>query len=183
MLYARFVKRVGNMARTQAALTGKTGEIEPAGTGVPLDLFSLSAQIANELAAGLSDVASVKERYGISDAQWAALKVNKAFRQMLKEAIGTWTGDLNAGTRITKKSEIILEDSLQVLDSIAHNVEHPPLARIEAIKQMSSLAGRNVKDTPGVSGGGGFVLNINIDGKNAVTVEPQRPALEHDDSN
>lgn len=171
------------MARTQAAREGKTGEVEPIGTGVPLDLFSLSAQIANELAAGLSDVASIKERYGISDAQWAALKTNKAFRQMLKDALTTWAGDLNAGTRITKKSEIILEDSLQVLDSIAHNVDHPPLARIEAIKQMSSLAGRNVKDTPGVAGAGGFVLNINIAGEKVATVTPQQPALEHDDSN
>jgi hypothetical protein len=151
----------------------------PSGTETPLDLFSLSAQIAAELAAGLSDTAAIRERYGISDAQWQAMKANPAFRNLLKDAVRTWRGDMNAGQRITKKSEIILEEALPVLDSIAHNAENAPLARIEAVKQMATLAGRTAKQE-GASAGGGFVLNINISEDKKITVGQEVPALEHD---
>lgn len=158
-----------------------SGDVMPAGTDTPLDLFSLSAQIAAELAAGLSDSAAVRERYGISEAQWKSLKNNPAFKNLLREALRTWRGDMNAGQRITKKSEIILEDALPILDSIAHNSDHPPLARIEAVKQMATLAGRNAK-AEGASAGGGFVLNINISDDKKITVGTELPALEHEPS-
>lgn len=155
------------------------GDVVPEGTETPLDLFALSAQIAAELAAGLSDAASVRERYGISEAQWNVLKANPAFKNLLREALRTWRGDMNAGQRITKKAEIILEDALPVLDSIAHNTDHPPLARIEAVKHMGVLAGRSQK-TDGGPAGGGFVLNINISDDKKITVGQELPALEHE---
>lgn len=162
-----------------ALAANTSGDVVPAGTDTPLDIFSLSAQIAAELAAGLSDAADIRERYGISDSQWSSLKANPAFKNILREALRTWRGDMNAGQRITKKSEIILEDALPVLDSIAHNQENAPLARIEAIKQMSTLAGRTAKE--GSNGGvGGFVLNINISEDKKISVGQEMPALEHE---
>lgn len=92
------------------------------------------------------------------------------FRGMLKEAVQTWRGDMNAGTRITKKAEIVLEDAIPELDTIIHNRELPTLARIEAIKRLESLSGRNAKETS--AGGSGFVLNINLgQGRQGVTIE------------
>jgi len=134
-----------------------------------LDLEHLSATICAELAAGLSDAAGIRLKYQISQAQWDVLKKSPAFRSMLAEAIGEWKGDLNAGKRITKKAEIMLEDSLPVLYEIAHDAESPRQQKIDAIKSMGVFAGRtNSKGEAAVGGGGahGAVINITIETKN-----------------
>lgn len=144
----------------------------------PLDLEHLSATICAELAAGLSDGAGIRAKYNISQAQWDSLKVNPAFRKMLAEAFQDWHGDINAGKRITKKAEIMLEDSLPVLYQIAHDPESPRQQKIDSIKQMAVLAGKtNSKGEAAVGGGGpaGAVINIQIvtkDGpQNGVTID------------
>lgn len=129
-----------------------------------LELKHLSATICAELAAGLSDAEGVREKYEITQPQWERLKTSKPFRNMLKDAIVEWSGDLNAGKRITKKSEIILEDSLHILYEIAHSDDKPSQQRIDSIKQMAQLAGRNTRDAAAGSGGEGrAVINIHID--------------------
>lgn len=133
------------------------------GTDTYLDLSSLSAHLAAELAAGLSDAATIRERYGITDDQWALLKVNPGFREMLKESLTKLRGDLNAGKRITLKSEIALEDSIETLYVMANDPQIPAAARVESIKTMASLAGRNMKgEAAGAVGGAGFAINIQI---------------------
>lgn len=162
--------------------TPKTDVTFP-GTEVSLPLDSLSANIVTELAAGLSDAEGIRERYGISEAQWSILKKSPLFRSMLKEAIERLAGDMNAKHRITMKAEVILEDALPVLHEIAHDRDAQSSARIEAVKTMAQLSGRNAKDAaPGATGG--FSLNIVIkDSEKGVTIEgaPVLPALPHDE--
>jgi hypothetical protein len=134
-----------------------------------LDLEHLSATICAELAAGLSDAAGIRTKYNITVAQWEQLKKSPAFRKMLLEAIHDWRGDLNAGKRITKKAEIMLEDSLPVLYDIAHDIESPRQQRIDSVKQMTVLAGRaNTRGevVAGSDGQRGAVINISIVTKN-----------------
>lgn len=152
------------------------------GTDVALDLSSLSAHIATELAAGLSDAEAIRTRYDISIEQWEALRNNKVFRGMVKDALMKLAGDLNAGKRITLKSEIALEDSIGVLYQMAHDPEVPAAARVESVKTMAGLAGRNLKgDSGGPStGGAGFAINIQINTgteEKTVSVEGKQPAL------
>ncbi|MCK5318045.1 MAG: hypothetical protein KAJ55_09025 [Anaerolineales bacterium] len=136
----------------------------PATIDDDLELAHLSATICAELAAGLANAEGVREKYEISEAQWAKLKVNKAFRNMLKDAVTEWSGDLNAGKRITKKAEIVLEDSINVLYQIAQDDEKPSQQRIDSIKQMAALAGRNAREAAGAGVGSGHaVINIHID--------------------
>lgn len=130
-------------------------------TDMSLELEDLRAQVAMELAAGLSDASAVKGRYGISDAQWEVLKRNPTFRGMLKEAIERLKGDMNAGKRIIYKAETLLEDALPVLDEIAHERSNPPAARIDAIKTMAQMAGKTNKEGT-ANTGGMFALSINI---------------------
>lgn len=144
----------------------------------PLDLEHLSATICAELASGLSDGAGIREKYNISQAQWDHLKINPAFRKMLAEAFQDWRGDMNAGKRITKKAEIMLEDSLPVLYAIAHDDQSPRQQKIDSIKQMAVLAGKtNSKgeSSQGSAGPAGAVINIQIvtkDGPaNGVTID------------
>lgn len=150
-----------------ARLTPKTSspQVQLAGVGVDLDLSALSAHIAAELAAGLSDAPAIRKRYDITQAQWDVLKKSPIFRQMLLEAVQTLRGDLNAGNRITKKAEIVLEDAIPAYDGMIHNADIPAQARIDAGKLLAQLAGRNTKDgAPVVVPGGGFVLNLNLYG-------------------
>jgi hypothetical protein len=152
------------------------------GTEAHLDLSSLSAHIATELAAGLSDAAAIRERYGIAEAQWDVLKSNRVFREMLREALTKLRGDLNAGKRITLKSEVALEDSIPQLYLMAHDSEVPAASRVESIKTMAALAGRNMKGeaAPGSAAGGGFAININISTgteERIVSIEGNSPQL------
>jgi len=159
--------------------TANTEVVFP-GTETALPLDALKATIAMELAAGLADATAVKERYGISEAQWSILKRTPLFRQMLREAIERLGGDTNAGSRIKLKADVLLEDNLPVLDEIANDKQAQSGARIEAIKTMAQLAGRNQKDDKGPGGQGAFSLNIIIPGAGAVEVTgSQKPVLEH----
>lgn len=129
-----------------------------------LDLEHLSATICAELAAGLANAEGIRQKYEITSTQWDQLKQSKAFRVMLAEAIRDWSGDLNAGKRITKKAEIMLEDSLPVLYSIAHDIESPRQQRIDSVKQMAVLAGKTNSrgEAGGGEGGRGAQINISI---------------------
>ncbi len=149
------------------------------GTETALPLDALKATIAMELAAGLADAPAIRQRYGISDAQWSILKRTPLFRNMLKEAIERLGGDTNAGARIKLKADVLLEDNLPVLDEIANDRDAQSQARIEAIKTMAQLAGRSQKEATQGGGQGAFSLNIIIPGAGEVKVTgDQRPALE-----
>lgn len=158
-------------------------QVQPSGLDASLDLSALNAHIAAELAAGLSDAAAVRERYGISPDQWDTLKKSPVFRRMLADAIREFGGDLNAGNRIQKKADIVLEDAIPAYDTMIHNNDVPAQARIDAGKLLAQLAGRTAKTGDGnVPAGGGFTLNINlgggrekmvIDGKNITPVNDE----------
>lgn len=159
-----------------ARVTPKTSTaVELPGADASLKLSALSAHIATELAAGLSDAAAVRKRYGISPEQWEVLKKSEVFRNMLADAVRKLRGDMNAGARIQMKADIVLEDAIPAYDDIIHSKESPAQAKIDAGKLLAQLTGRTGKGEAGVGPiGGGFTLNINlgdreklvIDGKN-----------------
>jgi hypothetical protein len=167
-----------------APATRKTSsQVQLPGADANLDLSALNAHIAAELAAGLSDAAAVRERYGISLEQWEVLKRSPVFRQMLAEAVRKLRGDLNAGTRIQMKADIAIEDSIPEYYQMIHNPDVPATARIDAGKLLAQLAGRTNK--PGEGGapaGGGFTLNINIgDGREKLVIEGKATPVEASD--
>jgi len=167
-----------------APATRKTSTaVQLPGADASLDLSSLNAHIAAELAAGLSDAASVRERYGISQAQWDVLKASPVFRRMLAEAVRELRGDLNAGNRIQKKADIVLEDAIPAYDSMIHNPDVPAQARIDAGKLLAQLAGRTAKQGEGgAPAGGRFTLNINLGGREKLVIDGKNlPAPVDDD--
>lgn len=157
-------------------------EVTFPGTDQSLPLDALKASIAAELAAGLSDAEGIKKTYGMSHSQWEMLRTNPTFAAMLKEAIEKLSGAANASKRITMKSEIALEDSIPVLYQIAHDPEAQSTARIESVKTMAQLAGRNTKEGAAAGTGGGFNLILNLGNGKGITIEgtPVKPAIEHE---
>ena len=128
-----------------------------------LGLSHLSASICAELAAGLADAEGIKDKYELTDQQWGKLSQNPAFRNMLKDAISKFSGDMNAGKRIMLKAEILLEDSLPVLDEMIHDREGSVSNKLDGIKQLAVLAQKGGKaGTEGGGGGSGFDVQIHI---------------------
>lgn len=160
-----------------ARATPNTQVIVP-GTDASLDLSALNSHIAAELASGLTDAASVRERYGITAAQWATLSKSPVFRQMLREAIEHWGGQLGAGARIQKKADIVLEDAIPAYDGMIHNKDIPAQARIDAGKLLAQLAGRTNKEGNVSAPGGGFTLNINLGGREKLVIDGKNLPLE-----
>ncbi len=144
-----------------------------------LDLKHLSPLICMEIAAGLSDAESACERYDISPAQWERLKINPTFMSMMEEATLAFSGDANAGKRITKKAEILLEESLPILHRVMTRADASTQSILDTVKQLTVLAGRTQRQTEGGgSEGGGFNVAIHINtGDGVPRIEGQ--VLEH----
>lgn len=123
----------------------------------------LSPLICMELAAGLSDPESVCTKYEITPAQWERLKINPTFVGMMEEATLAFSGDANAGKRITKKAEILLEESLPILHKIMSRSDASTQSILDTVKQLSVLAGRTQRQAehPGAQGSG-FSVAIHI---------------------
>ena len=129
-----------------------------------LELVHLSPLICMELAAGLSTPDGVKEKYEISEEQWLRLHRNHTFLNMMKEATLTFAGDMNAGARILKKAEILLEESLPILHKLLTAPEASTGTVIDVVKQLKEIAGIGPR-MGGKSGGGvgpGFNVQIEI---------------------
>lgn len=145
-----------------------------------LELAHLSPLICMELAAGLSDPKSVCEKYNISESQWERLRINHTFVGMMKEATLAFAGDANAGNRITKKAEILLEESLPILHKIMTRDDASTQSVLDTVKQLAVLAGRTQRqgDGNGIGAGGGFNVAIHINtGKGESYVEGE--IIEH----
>jgi hypothetical protein len=141
------------------------------GTGTSIELGDLKASIAAELASELSTPQDIQKRYGFSASQWKALRANPMFRGMVAEALKTFRGPLAAGQRITKKAEILLEDSMPVLYQIIHDGSTPSDSRIKAMNQLAELAGRGKKDTQDAGPKTpAFTLNINVGNDKPITI-------------
>lgn len=164
-----------------ARATPNTQQVTVPGTDASVDLSALNAHIAAELASGLTDAASVRERYGITDDQWKTLAKSPVFRQMLREAIEQWGGQLNAGNRIQKKADIVLEDAIPAYDGMIHNKDIPAAARIDAGKLLAQLAGRTNKEGNVSAPGGGFTLNINLGGREKLVIDGKNLPVEVDE--
>ena len=159
-----------------------SSQIALPGAEASLDLSSLNAHIATELAAGLSDAAAVRERYGISTEQWDVLKKSPVFRRMLADAVQKLRGDLNASSRIQIKADIVLEDAIPAYDDMIHSKETPAQAKIDAGKLLAQLAGRTAKaGESGAPAGGGFTLNINLGGQEKLVIDGKAIAVTPDE--
>lgn len=130
-----------------------------------LDLEHMSPLICMEIAAGLSSVEGVKEKYEISEAQWLRLEKNPTFLSMMKEARLAFSGDANAGARIKKKAEVLLEEALPILYRLMSSPEASTATVIDVVKQLTVLAekgGRAGGQQAGGAAGGGFNVHIDI---------------------
>ena len=143
-----------------------------------LELSHLSPLICMEIAAGLCDAESACERYKITPPQWERLKINPTFVGMMQEATLAFSGDANAGKRITKKAEILLEEALPILHKIMTRADASTQSILDTVKQLTVLAGRTQRQAEGAgSQSGGFNVAIHINTGDGVRIEGE--VIEH----
>lgn len=133
--------------------------------GLPLSIWDVSAALAADIAAGLTDRESILYQYSMTAEQWELLKATPMFRAMLKEKMRELRGLQGASGRIKMRAAIACEDSVAQLYDIAHDRAISAATRVSAISLMSKLAGVDKPDDIGGGGGGpSFMVNINIGG-------------------
>ncbi len=139
-----------------------------------LELEHLSPLICMELAAGLSTPEGVRDKYEITEEQWLRLRNNPTFVQMMKEATLAFAGDMNAGKRITKKAEILLEESLPILHKLMTAPEASSGTIIDVVKQLTVLAEKGPKGKQGdgqVGPGFNVQIEVHTSGKQGVVIQ------------
>ena len=85
------------------------------------------------------------------------------FRNMVKQFRNDWEAADNVRERVRVKSGVALEDSIINLYKIAHDADVAPAARIEAVKQLATLADANPRKDS-VETGSRFSVTINLPG-------------------
>ena len=101
---------------------------------------------------------------------------------MLAEAVREFGGDMNAGVRIQKKADIVLEDAIPAYDAMIHGNDVPAQAKIDAGKLLAQLAGRTAKTGEGAATpGSGFTLNINLGGREKLVIDGKNLPVVNDE--
>lgn len=146
-----------------------------------LSLSNLSAQVAAELAAGLSSEETLRERFNLSEAQWEALQDNPVFKRMLHEAQETLSGPLNAKQRIRLKAGIAFEETIPTLYRMIHDRDLAGAARMEAAKLLAKVSevDRGDPDESGNPAGNGFSITINLGETSLQLGGPTKRIIEH----
>jgi hypothetical protein len=137
----------------------------------------LQAQIAFELAVRIIPTADVLTRFDLTAEKRKTVLKDPGFRNMVIQYRTDWEAADNVRERVRVKSGVALEDSIINLHAIANDLDTAPAARIEAVKQLASLADANPrKDGPEV--GSRFSVVINLPSGDPMTIEARTPAIE-----
>lgn len=139
----------------------------------------IQAALAMELAVQLLDTPQILERFSLKPAQLKKFIKDDNFRRMVGQFRADWEAAENVTARVRLKAGAALEDSLAQLYIIAHDTDMQPQARIDAIKQLASLADavprKDVSDT-----GSKFSVVINLPSGEPVKIEAPVTMIEGD---
>lgn len=105
-----------------------------------VDLKHLQASLAAELAVGLLPVPDILRRFKLTRDQLKLMLKDHQFKQMIVQFKREWHDAANAKERIRLKAALMVEENLLMLDQIFNDLELNPQARLDAFKQMVTLA-------------------------------------------
>ena len=122
------------------------------------------SKLAFELAAELSTIDDILERYDITKTELKKKLKNEGFSQMYKEFKGVWKSDLSVKERIRIKSMVLVEDSLLAVHEMVHNHDNSLGARMDAFKSLAKVATVDAPDKDQAAVGERINISINIPG-------------------
>lgn len=117
-------------------------------------------QMLLEMAYGMESADVIRQRYGITDEQWAMLVNNKYFR----DALGKHVAELKRnGTTFKAKAQVLAEDVLPISHQMATDPKMPAAIRLDAVKWLARVSGMDESDKKQQGSGGNNVqVNINL---------------------
>lgn len=120
------------------------------------------AHLASDLALELEAQEIILVRHGITEAHLRQLTHENEFNMMLEEFRREWSSPKNVKERIKLKALLATEDGMDELYMIFRNMDLAPNARLDAYKQLSTLADAVPKRETEGGGGSGFQITINV---------------------
>lgn len=126
----------------------------------------ISNALAMELAAQLTDLPDILDRYGLTKAQLKKILGDPEFKIIFAQAKARWGADANATERVISKSTLMVEDSLMMVYGIMHNADTPAsgkLAAFNALVELSDAAPRR-QAAKSPEAGDKFSITINLSG-------------------
>ena len=135
----------------------------PAQPGV--EQTSITNALAMELAAKLTDIPDILERYGLTKTQLKKIVKDDEFKVIFAQAKARWGADANAQERVSTKSTLMVEDSLLEIYGILHNGDTTPAGKIQAFNALVELSDASPRKQTGKdSSGDKFSITINLSG-------------------
>lgn len=126
-------------------------------------LEHLTAALAFDLAAQLSPLQVIMDRYGLTEAMLTTALQHPPFVKLIREAKAKWESDMSVAERVRLKAQFALEDCILPMHNIAHNKDAGNVSRIDAVKLIASIAGMSRGDAVQQESGK-FSLTINMGG-------------------
>ena len=136
--------------------------------------------LATELVAGICDYSDLTGRYGLTLHTIERIRSDPEFKAELERQAPLWLGPENAKKRIQLKAALSIEHTLLELHTIATTATDRT-DRLNAIKQLSKIAGTEHKDSDANTAGGGFSVVINYGNGEQMNIT-QAPVIEHTDT-
>lgn len=120
------------------------------------------SQLAAEIACEIHELDDILKRHLITRDHLRVLAEQREFSMMLEQYQREWNSPMNTQERIKLKASIAAEDGLTELYGIFKNADFAPNARLDAYKQITTLADAIPKRDGGEGGGSGFSITINV---------------------
>ena len=127
----------------------------------PVSSDDMRAALAAELAVGILPLPDILKRFDMTSAELKVLMKDANFKQMVSQFKREWNEASNSKERVRIKAVIMVEENLLELHSIFNDIELNPSARLDAFKQMVSLADVAPK-TNAPDSGPKFNLTLNL---------------------
>lgn len=130
----------------------------------PADMTATKlAKLAHELVWNIAERPIILERFGLTDAQFAAhVEPNPFFKQAYESAVIEWESAKSTGQRIQLKSAIQLEESLPTLHQRMNDAKEALPAVVETAKLLAKISGVDGASKQQTGSGEKFVININL---------------------
>jgi len=129
------------------------------------------SRLAVELALGISPIRDILRRYGLSADSLKDKLRDPMFKGMVSHAKEVWSSDLSAKERIRLKAQILTEDSLLAIYSEVHQTDNALPARLDAFKQLATIADVSRPAVAKGEGGSRFTVNINLGDSQPVVIQ------------
>lgn len=130
----------------------------------------LMLQLAREIAMDIQPLDTILKTHSVTPDQWARIRTNPRFNQLLTSNMEAWGSSLNTAERVRVKSLAIVEEILpefyaRMSDS-RENLNH----KVEALKTVARFAGVGEKASDGAAGER-FSVTINLGSDQQLKIE------------